>query len=185
MRHPGKPSATRISGLKEEIFNPSGETSSPEPPAKCLYGGAGEEGGGWKRLTLPKQGMRANLFGALGPAERKKTSGLAQSGTIYHHLHVAGERGARNLTEQAEQESRPRGLRGLRMQEEQVWGCARCETCPGGSAVSRGCSGTKTSRSRAGSSWQHRALSRRQLPTAVPLTPVGMPPLHGPAAGTC
>lgn len=72
MRHPGKPSATRILGLKEEMFNPSGETSSPEPPAKCLYRGAGEEGGGWKRLTLPEQGMRANLFGALGPAERKK-----------------------------------------------------------------------------------------------------------------
>lgn len=32
-----------------------------------------------------------------------------------------------------------------------------------------------------GSSWQHRGLSRRQLPTDVPLTPVGMPPLRGPA----
>lgn len=39
------------------MFNPSGETSSPEPPAKCLYQGAGEEGGGWKRLTLPGAGL--------------------------------------------------------------------------------------------------------------------------------
>lgn len=32
-----------------------------------------------------------------------------------------------------------------------------------------------------GSSQQHRGLSRRQLPTDVPLTLVGMPPLRGPA----
>lgn len=36
-----------------------------------------------------------------------------------------------------------------------------------------------------GSSRQYWGLSRRQLPTDVPPTPVEMPPLHVPAAGTC
>lgn len=57
---------------RKKLLHPSRETSSQEPPAKCLYQGAGEEGGGSGSPSL-EWGMCLNLFSALRPAEREES----------------------------------------------------------------------------------------------------------------
>lgn len=57
---------------RKKLFHPSRETCSREPPAKCLYQGAGEEGGGSGSPSL-EWGMCLNVFSALRPAEREKS----------------------------------------------------------------------------------------------------------------
>lgn len=61
---------------RKKLFHPSRKTSSQEPPAKCLYQGAGEEergGGAGSGSPSLEWGTCSNLFSALRPAEREKS----------------------------------------------------------------------------------------------------------------
>lgn len=68
--------------------------------------------------------MCSNLFSALRPAQREKSllqHELVQFIIVSRRIWGASRRG--DLTEQAEQDTRPPGLRGFHLQNQQVWGC--------------------------------------------------------------
>lgn len=124
VRRPSEASCHQAITLqRKKLFHPSRETSSQEPPAKCLYQGAGEEEGrGWKRLTLPGVG-HSNLFRALRPAEREKC--LLQHELVQFIIVLAYLRSiAAGRPDPTGGTGHPApGLRGFHLQSQQVLGC--------------------------------------------------------------
>lgn len=148
VRRPSKASCHQAITLqRKKLFHPSRETSSQEPPAKCLYQGAGEEEGrGWKRLTLPGVG-HSNLFRGLRPAEREKC--LLQHELVQFIIVLAYLRSiAAGRPDPTGGTGHPApGLRGFHLQSQQVWGCIpllRPGSAPGcgGCLLSASCTGT-------------------------------------------